>query len=326
MNSLVWLPFLLLAGGCTVPEPDHPPVSPPPAAVRAVPPLSATAAPRPSLRLRLERTLPDPAHRRDGANRPWTDPVSGITLAQVEGGCFTMGDDQGRPGEGPAHPVCLKSFWIGIHEVTQEQWQRVTRTLPLQVRPGGELPVSNVSWNDVQGFLLRLNAASPGRFRLPTEAEWEFACRNRGVARPYCGAHSDPATFAWHDGAWGGSQPVGRLTANELGLFDMNGNVWEWVSDWFGEDYYKHAPRRDPAGPETGISKVFRGGGWLSERTFLRASGRASLWPDRSYDLLGFRVAGTPARGEENGERPLPEHAPQPEPEGIRLQNDSTPL
>lgn len=226
--------------------------------------------------------------------KTWRDPLSGIALNFIQKGCFTMGDNQGKPNEQPEHTVCLNDFWLGTHEITQGQWQQVMDKLPMQTNSGEDLPMENVSWNEIKNFIDMLNKLSKGHFRLPTEAEWEFACRNRGQKTPYCGNHADPTTFAWFNGTSGGVHPVGNLTPNELGLYDMNGNVWEWVADWYAEDYYQQAPKHNPTGPEKGTAKVFRGGAWLSEIPFLRATSRAELWPDRQYNLLGFRLAGTP--------------------------------
>ncbi|MBF0340681.1 MAG: SUMF1/EgtB/PvdO family nonheme iron enzyme [Magnetococcales bacterium] len=228
----------------------------------------------------------------------WRDPITGITLTRIPGGCFTMGDNQGKPPEQPAHTVCLQDFWLAIHETTQQQWQQIMGSVPIQTITQPELPVENVSWNETSHFLQRLNSASPGRFRLPTEAEWEFACRNRGKTRHFCGTDDDPTPYAWYNGGGGSLHPVGERLPNGLGLFDMNGNAWEWVADWFDEGYYAAAPANNPEGPETGSARVFRGGGVFSGPEFIRATHRANLWPDRKHSLLGFRVAGTPPDGE----------------------------
>ncbi|MEO5333504.1 MAG: formylglycine-generating enzyme family protein [Magnetococcus sp. YQC-5] len=235
-----------------------------------------------------------PATRKPFFQKSWRDPASGIALNFVAEGCFTMGDDHGKADAQPAHKVCLDGFWIGTHEVTQGQWQEVMGKLPPQSSYGEELPVENLSWNDVQPFIATLNRVSKGRFRLPTEAEWEFACRNRGANPRFCDNKADPTGFAWFGGVDHGVHPVGRLAPNALGLYDMNGNVWEWVSDWYAEDYYQHSPEKNPTGPEKGAGKVFRGGAWLSPVSFLGAAVRSHLWPDRKYTLLGVRVAGTP--------------------------------
>lgn len=224
----------------------------------------------------------------------WRDPGTGITLTHIPGGCFTMGDNQGKAHERPAHTVCLDDFWLSTHETTQAQWQRVMGSLPPQTVTDPRLPVENVSWNDLEPFLNRLNAQGPARYRLPTEAEWEFACRGRGKPGRYCGTWDDPTPFAWFDKKRLTLQPVGTLLPNELGLFDMNGNAWEWVADWYAEEYYQRSPGRNPTGPESGTAKVFRGGGVLSGPEHLQATVRSQLWPDRKNGLLGFRLAGEP--------------------------------
>ncbi|MBF0272603.1 MAG: formylglycine-generating enzyme family protein [Magnetococcales bacterium] len=275
------LPAWLL-GGCPWPTP---------------PLLSPDDDPPPEETLRIQATwrlgtlAPVPA-----AQTPtlWKDPVTGITLTRIAGGCFIMGDNQGKPHERPAHNVCLDDFWLATHETTQEQWQRIMETLPGQTVPGAGLPVENVTWNDVERFIQRLNSKGQGHFRLPTEAEWEYACRNRGQSLRYCGTNDDPTPYSWHQGSGVTLHPVGERLANGLGLHDMNGNVWEWVGDWYDENAYQNTSSNNPTGPESGTSKVFRGGGVLSGTGFLKATNRANLWPDRKNALLGFRLAGNP--------------------------------
>ncbi|GAB0058666.1 Hercynine oxygenase [Candidatus Magnetaquicoccaceae bacterium FCR-1] len=227
-------------------------------------------------------------------NVAWREPRSGITLIRIAGGCFAMGDDQGLPPERPAHTVCVDDYWLATHETTQAQWRAVMGSLPVQTIEQSDLPVENVSWNDVRRFIERLNGLGGGRFRLPTEAEWEFACRERGATKRHCGTDDDPTPFSWHAGIGGVLHPVGQRLPNRLGLHDMNGNVWEWVGDWYDESYYRSSPGSNPEGPDHGTAKVFRGGGLLSGGNLLKATHRASLWPDRGLSLMGFRLAGMP--------------------------------
>ena len=223
--------------------------------------------------------------------RFWLEKKSGMRFIRVPGGCFDMGTDQGNANESPRHEVCLTPFWIGEYEVTQAQWRQVLGTLPPQARMGEKLPIENVSWNDVQRFVRTLNSATSGHFQLPTEAQWEYACRSGGKAQPFCGG-SEASRFAWNKkNSTGGVHPVGGRQPNGLGLYDMSGNVWEWVADWYDENYYTRTEKSNPTGPKTGTSKVFRGGAWLSAQPFLRASLRYDLAPQRGYHLLGFRLA-----------------------------------
>ena len=224
----------------------------------------------------------------------WQHKQTGLSFALVPGGCFQMGSNQHASNEQPQHPVCVDEFWIGRYEITQKVWQQQMGELPEQSQQGAKLPVENVSWNDVQHFIETLNQRSESQFRLPSEAEWEYACRSAGLETPYCGGYHVSA-LAWHKK--NSSQhvhPVGKRQANSLGLHDMSGNVWEWVADWYDANYYKRSPKSNPTGPMTGRTKVFRGGSWLSAPKFLRSTLRYDLAPDRGYNLLGLRLVAMP--------------------------------
>ena len=221
-----------------------------------------------------------------------------MTFVPIEAGCFQMGSNEGPANETPEHTVCLESFWMGTHEINQYQWQKIMGILPEQARVGDTLPVENVSWNMVNHAIQTLNSNGSAQFRLPTEAEWEYACREGGKSQPFCGG-SDVDLIAWHIGnSTNQIHPTGTLNANMLGLFDMSGNVWEWVADWYDPNYYKHAPTNNPKGPSNGVAKVFRGGAWLSEPKFLRTTLRYDLAPERGYHLLGFRLVAIPPEKE----------------------------
>ncbi|MBF0625226.1 MAG: SUMF1/EgtB/PvdO family nonheme iron enzyme [Magnetococcales bacterium] len=232
----------------------------------------------------------------------WREPRTGMSFVRVPEGCFQMGSRRGNNDERPPHSVCVDEFWMGRFEVTRGQWERIMG----QSAPGGfevvigrnrgqeEHPVETVSWNDVQGFISRLNQASGSRFRLPTEAEWEYACRGGGLDDPYCGG-ADPGAVAWFNAnSEGSTHPVGTRSPNRFGLYDMSGNVWEWVSDWYEPGYYFGSPKRNPAGPESGNAKVFRGGAWLSDTNYIRATVRYKFDPEKKYNLLGFRLVRMP--------------------------------
>lgn len=215
-------------------------------------------------------------------------------MVYVEGGTFMMGatSEQGSDAdsdENPIHQVTLSSFSIGRYEVTQEEWQAVMGSNPAEFR-GSKRPVENVSWNDCQEFIRKLNAMTGKQFRLPSEAEWEYAARggNRSRGYKYAGSN-DLSSVAWHDDNSGGqTHEVGSKQPNELGLFDISGNVWEWCQDWYGG--YSSSSQTNPTGPSSGSIRVFRGGCWGGNARLCRVSDRSSFPDHRSYNL-GLRLA-----------------------------------
>ena len=228
-------------------------------------------------------------------NRPKstiTEPATGMELMAVPGGCYQMGDNGGDADEKPVHQVCLDSFYIGKHEVTQGQWLQIMGTTPAFFSfCGNDCPVENVSWNDVQEFISKLNRLNSGGYRLMTEAEWEYACRSGGKSERFCGG-DDVGAVAWYDRN-SSSKPHqgGEQQSNGLGLFDMSGNVWEWVSDLYQNDYYATTQGRNPVGALTGPKRVMRGGSWYNDHKNVRASIRGSLEPGYRSINLGFRMA-----------------------------------
>ena len=221
--------------------------------------------------------------------------LSGMELIYVPSGCVNMGSSIKEKGrfawEGPVHEVCVDGFWIGKYEVTQEQWQKIMDSNPSGFQKGGSYPVENVSWNDTQKFLKRLNKRSSRVYRLPTEAEWEYACRADSSGK-YCGG-DNPDFVAWHEENSGGTtHPAGKLQANAFGLHDMSGNVWEWCSDRFDKNYYGlSGTRLNPQGPASGSeNRVVRGGSAGSRVRNCRAAFRFRNKPDYRENLMGFRV------------------------------------
>jgi formylglycine-generating enzyme required for sulfatase activity len=220
-----------------------------------------------------------------------TDPLTGMTFVRVPAGRFVMGSpatETQREAQERSHRVTLsRSFYIGVYEVTQRQWTRIMGSNPSQFGDCAECPVERITYVDVQGFIARLNARSawPG-YRLPTEAEWEYACR--AGAREAFGA---AATITRADANFDGSRttPFGRFAANPFGLFDMSGNVWEWTSD--AHCPYPAAEVTDPRGACASTLKVIRGGSWRfgadSARCALRYTHRPA---DRGFSL-GVRLA-----------------------------------
>ena len=249
---------------------------------------------------------------------PWDAPVyeaftvNGVTfkMLAVEGGAFAMGAtaEQGSDAlaiEKPAHQVTLSSYSIGETEVTQALWVAVMGSNPSYFSPRNsytenlQRPVEYVSWNDCQTFISRLNELTGKTFRLPTEAEWEYAARggNRSQGYKYAGGN-DINTVAWYwfnipsqsSGTEGyGTQAVATKAPNELGLYDMSGNVWEWCQDWYGS--YSSESQTNPTGPTSGSYRVFRGGGWTNDAEYCRVSDRPCNYPTCTFEFLGLRLA-----------------------------------
>lgn len=213
-------------------------------------------------------------------------------FVHVEGGCFLMGDifGNGQDDEQPVHEVCVDDFRIGRYEVAQAQWEEVMGNNPSRSQKGGRYPVENVSWDEVREFIKRLNGKT-GRFhRLPTEAEWEYACRSGGREEAYCGGQ-ELDRYAWHrENSARQIRPVGQKQPNGLGIHDMSGNVWEWCQDSYGEDYYRTTPRNNPRGPFSGPYRVIRGGSWSFPALDARAANRDRRNPAYGFDALGFRL------------------------------------
>jgi formylglycine-generating enzyme required for sulfatase activity len=255
-----------------------------------------------------------------GSSGEWTDPLTGMAFVRIPPGCFMMGSPDTESGrgsdEGPVHEVCLDGFWMGKYEVTQAQWQAVMGSNPAwfnRERLGkdtGHHPVEQVSWHDVQEFITKLNAATVethGRaslpFRLPTEAEWEYAAR-AGTTTPFHFGPTITTAQVNYDGNYPyGSAPkgdyrrqttpVGSFPANAFGLHDMHGNVWEWCADWYAGDYYATSPRQNPPGPDGGQKRVLRGGSWNNRRA--GHAFRRPLRPARrrAGPNVGFRLVRT---------------------------------
>ena len=232
--------------------------------------------------------------------------VNGVsfTMVAVEGGTFTMGasSEQGSDAyddEKPTHQVTLSDFSIGETEVTEGLWTAVMGSNPSNNKKGDNYPVEYVTWNDCQTFIAKLNELTGEAFRLPTEAEWEFAARGgtQSQGYKYSGSNTigDVAWYyvnAYNVGSSSpnyGKHPVATKAANELGLYDMSGNVWEWCQDWYGS--YSGAAQTDPTGSIAGSSRVKRGGSWYYNAGNCRVSCRSRRTPSyRSYNL-GLRLA-----------------------------------
>ncbi|MBF0165336.1 MAG: SUMF1/EgtB/PvdO family nonheme iron enzyme, partial [Magnetococcales bacterium] len=226
--------------------------------------------------------------------RHFEDPVTGMEFVLVPGGTFQMGCDSWTSDcdddEKPVHQVTLSGFWLGKTEITQGQWQAVMGSNPSKFSScGDQCPVEKVSWEDVQTFIKKLNARGDGKFRLPTEAEWEYACRSGGKEENYSGGKGVDQV-AWYDGNSGHkTHPVGTRSANGLGLFDMSGNVYEWVQDWNTD--YSSAAQTNPIYDSSGSYRVYRGGSWVYGASNTRCANRYSYTPDGRFHILGARLA-----------------------------------
>ncbi len=219
-----------------------------------------------------------------------------LKMVYVQGGTFTMGctGEQSNCGEDekPAHEVELDGYYIGKYEVTQAQWKAVMGNNPSYFSGWENCPVENVSWNDVQEFIKKLNRMTGRNYRLPTEAEWEFAARG-GVLESstiYSGSNTIDEVAEYTENNGSRPRSVGKRKPNELGLYDMSGNVWEWCGDWYSNSYYSNSPRQNPQGPETGTGRVLRGGGWDSFAGSCRVSYRDYINPDDRDYSSGFRL------------------------------------
>jgi len=227
--------------------------------------------------------------------KQYIDPFTGMEFVFVKGGEFEMGDTfgDGLSDEKPPHEVRVSDFWIGKYTVTQGQWQKMMGNNPSYFKSGDNYPVEQVSWDDVQGFIQRLNQRTGKKYRLPTEAEWEFAARSGGKKEKWAGTsdESEFEEYAWYDKNSGKqTHPVGQKKPNALGLYDMSGNVLEWCGDWYDEKYYQNSPKNDPRGPSSGQYKVLRGSSWGIKAVKGRASGRGWFVPTERVYTLGFRL------------------------------------
>ena len=218
-------------------------------------------------------------------------------MVKVEGGTFTMGsnDADANDWEKPTHQVTVSSFYIGKYEVTQAQWQAVMGSNPSNITGCPNCPVENVSWNDAQAYVQKLSEQTGKRYRLPTEAEWEYAAKGGHRSHGYKFAGSNkPDDVAWYDGnGTHKTHAVGKVVKpNELGIYDLSGNVLEWCYDWYGP--YSTGSQTDPRGPDAGTYRVVRGGSWGHNARNCRVTKRFSITPTISNYFFGFRVVCVP--------------------------------
>ena len=252
---------------------------------------------RRDLELQLSNLNNNPSHQgKDSIIEIKLDDNVKFNMIRIEGGTFTMGanegDSEADSDEQPAHQVTLSSYSIGETVVTQALWEAVMGNNPSYFI-GANHPVEKVSWDDCQEFIRKLNEKTNRKFRLPTEAEWEFAARggNKGKDKKYKYAGSNTiGNVAWYDrNSKDETHPVAQKQPNELGLYDMSGNVWEWCQDWYGK--YSNNSQTNPTGPESGANRMQRGGSWLNYSRYCRTSFRDYYSPSFRHYYLGLRLA-----------------------------------
>lgn len=221
-------------------------------------------------------------------------------MVAVPGGSFLMGSNEDEKDEHPVHNVLLDPFYIGKYTVTQYQWSELMETTPWKglkfVKEGINYPAVNISWYEAKEFLSKLSELSNREFRLPTEAEWEYACR-AGTHTKF--AHGNLklnlAHYAWYyENAFKKEEmyphEVGTRKPNKWGIHDMMGNIYEWCGDWYSKHYYAKSPVLNPPGPMYGTNRIVRGGDWAHTDYFLRASSRNDYSPHHKDNNLGFRI------------------------------------
>ncbi len=235
----------------------------------------------------------------------YRDPVTGMEFVLVKGGCFPMGDIEGsgRDNERPVHEVCVDDFYMGKYEVTQDQWKTIMGSNPSSGKRSIEYPVNEVSWINATMFASQLSNKTGVHYRLPTEAEWEYAARSRGSNDKWPGTNNeaDLMDYAWYSASKERDiHPVGLKKPNDLGLYDMAGNLKEWVSDWYYDKSYSTSQIQNPRGPHSDIvnswskkygQKVVRGGDVNEKASAIRSSYRDKDDVDRRHEQIGFRLA-----------------------------------
>ena len=225
----------------------------------------------------------------------YVETAKGINLKMiyVEGGIFAMGSNSGESDERPVHNVTLDSYYVGETEITQAQWRAVMGSNPSRYT-GDNRPVERVSWHDAQAFCKKLSELTGKRYVLPTEAQWEYAARggNQSKGYTYSGSNNIEEVAIYYYNSRNGHSNVKSKKPNELGIYDMSGNVYEWCSDWKGS--YSSSSQTNPQGPTSGSYRVLRGGGWSSNASYCRVADRNSNGPSGTESYYGFRVVCLP--------------------------------
>ncbi len=231
-------------------------------------------------------------------------------MMRIPEGWFWMGSNNHHPWEAPRHRVFIDAYEIARTTVTRREYARfletTNRTKPRgwtdAVFAGPDQPVVGVNWFDAVAYCEWCSERSGSLYRLPSEAEWEKACKGGADDMPYAWGHEDPESLEYFQGEWLGPRPVAKSLANGFGLFNMGDNVHEWCADWYSPAYYENSPERNPKGPESGSRRVSRGGSWRHMVKASRVAHRSSLPPEYRYTDYGFRLA----RSELKDDVPVP--------------------
>ena len=224
------------------------------------------------------------------------EPRTGMVFLRIQGGCFTMGDTfgDGFPDERPTNEVCVTDFFLGQYPVTQGEWRTLMDNNPSVFKKGDRYPVEMISWDAAVRFIERLNRDSDGKYRLPTEAEWEYAARSGGKREKWSGT-SDPeqvGDYMWFESnARERTHPVGLKKPNGLGLYDMSGLTHEWAVDYYHIDAYQHLDRDNPVVLRPSGHRAFRGGSWKRHIEGLRCTRRMGGMPHLGFGTFGLRIA-----------------------------------
>jgi len=223
----------------------------------------------------------------------WIEPFLGMNFVWVPKGCFQMGSFLGKDNETPPHKVCLDGFWISRTEVSQAQYKKIMGTNSSHFKKGGDYPVDHISWYDAKDFILKLNQKTNLLFNLPTEAQWEYAARSQGKDNLYAG-RSKLDQLAWYDANSNGeTHPVATKAPNDLGIYDMSGNVWEWCEDIYDKDAYSKHCRNNPLMLSGSHKRVVRGGSWYSVPEYTKVFYRHKEDPEDIRVTTGFRLIRT---------------------------------
>ena len=227
------------------------------------------------------------------ARPPQDSTIHAPAMVLVEGGTFKMGSANGLKNEQPVHSITLKSFYIGQYEVTQTFWQQVMGNQPAHFAGCSSCPVEDVTPEQIRIFISKLNQLTGKHYRLPTEAEWEYAALggNKSKGYKYSGSNSTDEVAWFKDNSESKTHPVGQKKPNELGIYDMSGNVWELCADWFDNKYYKKSTASNPLNNKKATHRVMRGGSWRSPKERCYSKARNRNISDHHKQNGGFRLA-----------------------------------
>jgi formylglycine-generating enzyme required for sulfatase activity len=216
----------------------------------------------------------------------------GIEFVLIEPGTFFMGTDEGKAEEGPRHQVTLtEPFYISSCEISQNIYEKLIQVNPSRFE-NNSAPADNISWADAFEFIVMLNGLeNTSGYKLPSEAQWEYAARANSDTLTFLGENTNLEEYAWFsENSQNSTHAVKGKLPNPFGLYDIYGNVWEWVEDWYNPLYYAQSEKNDPKGPRSGLEKIVRGGAFFNSRHILNSVSRYSINPTLRYNSVGFRV------------------------------------